>query len=241
MYALVPEFHSLDDGYARDLLGSACLDGVVVYRAVAPRAQAGSVDQRTGQLVFDVEIAAERGYPFLRPDAGEPEALGGVPAEVEISTEIYEQMVACGRQADQRLGTAPERLLNEIETGGWDRVGHDPRVAAAVDAWRACMAPVGVVDLPQDINEMPTPSVLGGLVRDPMAGDPDLPLSERERAVAVADATCRDDVGYAEVVHVVRAEAELEMIGRSIEAFDAVREEYRAYQAGLEQVIVELG
>lgn len=240
VYALVPEYSLPEDGYARDLLARECLAGVVDYRVTPPSHADRFTDARTGQPIFDVQVATESGYPFLRRD---PLAAEGqvISPDVEITDAIDEKMHACGEQADERLGQPPVRLLSEIAYAGWQRVETDGRVADAVERWHACMAPVGVVDLPEDIGDMPSPSVLGGAAANRFVPDTDVPLTEREREVAVADATCREEVQYPQTVHRVRAEAELEMIGRNLDAFDAVRSEYEDYQAGVEKVIAELG
>ena len=239
VYALVPQYRDPRDGYARDLLAARCLAGVVTYVAVPPGSADPFTDERTGQPLFTAEIAARWGYPALR--GSEAAVDTAVPDEVEITDEIHASMVECGKAADERLGAVPERFLADVETAGWDAVPADPEVQAALAAWRECMAPAGVVDLPADPHEMPSPSVVGRTGGEEVDAGAGVPLSDREREVAVTDADCRGSSGYEEAVLQARAEAELAAIGRDLERFDASRRDLEAYSAGIDAVITELG
>lgn len=235
VFALVPEFRDPDDGYARDLLAAQCLEGVVEYRVVPPGSGLGLFDTRTGQTSFDEQIAMQWGYPHLRtPSAVE----SAVPDEVEITPSMLAVMTQCGEQTDQRLGTVPERLLAAIETAGWDAVASDPEVQRVIEGWRTCMAPAGIIDLPDGPSDMPPQSVVGL-----SAGGADIttPLSDREREVAVFDARCRAEVGFDRAVLQARAHAELAAIGRDLEGFEASRDTYRDYTKRIDGVIAELG
>lgn len=244
VFALVPQYKDPKDGYARDLLAAKCLVGVVEYRVVAPGSQVGLIDERTGQLVFDEQVAAEWGYPQLRLPAS---ADSAVPDTVHVTPQMQEAMRACGQEADERLGKPPQRLLGGIEDSGWAAVPQDPGVLAAIEAWRTCMAPAGVIDLPDDPHEMPSASVVtqGSQATDTQgnvvgaAGS--VPLSDRERDVAVLDAQCRDLSGYNNAEFHARVQAELRAIGRDVDGFEASRAAYETYGEKLDEVITELG
>lgn len=242
VYALVPQHRDPADGYARTLLAQKCLEGVVEYVPSAPGSSTSFTDERTGQWVLDEPTAQALGYPSLRPYTP---AAGGVPDDVEITDSIHDAMVACGAKTDQRLGSPPQRLLNVIEAAGWDAVGASPEMEKVLARWRECMAPVGVPDLPADPTEMPPPSVLSVPVGEDGNGvdgwsGPATP-SDRERQVAVADAQCRAQARYYETQHAIRANAELDMIGKNLTEFEAARLAYVDYQQGLDAVIAELG
>lgn len=242
VFVLVPEFKDPSDGYARDLLARRCLAGVVDYAAVPPdQLQDPLWDQRTAQPRFDEQTAAQYGYG--RWDASSlPDTA--VPDSVVITEDMHSAMVACGQEADARLGNPPERLPLAIENAGWAAIEGDTNVGDAADAWHACMEPVGVIDLPESPAQMPPESVVpspsidaSGFLADP----PQTAVTQAERDVAVADARCRAESGYTEAVHQARSQAELEAIGRDIEGFEAVRAEYAEYQRGVDAVIAELG
>ena len=241
VYALVPQFHDPKDGYARDLLAAQCLTGVVEYRVVAPDEQTSLIDPRTGQLEFNEQVAAQYGYPQLHMPA---DADSAVPDGVTITPEIQSAMQACGQKADERLGTPPERLLNDIEDAGWQAVPVSSEVQDAITQWHACMEPAGVIDLPSQPSEMPPASIAaqsqvedadGNLVPSGAAA------SDREKEVAVLDAQCRSQAGYDTAVLHARAEAELAAIGKDVEGFEASRAAYEDYDKGLDEVISELG
>lgn len=242
-FALVPEYKDPKDGYARDLLASECLRDVVEYRAVEPGTGPSLIDERTGQLAFDEDIASQWGYPQLRLPTGTDSA---VPDGVEITPAIHDAMVQCGEQADERLGLPPERLLSTIESAGWDAAATSPEVEEAVGQWHACMAPAGVVDLPDRPDEMPPASVVspGSQAQDDqgnLVGVANSVPSAREREVAVLDAQCRTTAGYDAAVLRARADAELTVIGQDVDAFEAARTAYQEYEKKLDEVITELG
>jgi hypothetical protein len=240
VFAIVPEYKNPNDGYARDLLASKCLNGVVEYRAVKPGTVDQPIDDRTHQISFNEQIAAQFGYPQLRM----PQPVdSAVPENVTIDDAMMAKMRECGAQTDKRLGAVPERMLSGVEEAGWEAVAGSQQVRDAAEAWRTCMEPVGVVDLPVDPSQMPTPSVVSPQ-KDAQGNEADtasIPLSDREREVAVADARCRAQVDYDGAVLRARADAELVAIGRDVEGFDAGRRAYSEYEKKIDAVITELG
>ncbi|MBK5224483.1 MAG: hypothetical protein JJE52_16730 [Acidimicrobiia bacterium] len=243
VYELVPEHKDIRDDYARDLLAQRCLEGVVDYTPITPDVVSPFSDYRTGQRVFNEEIAAQWGYSATRVN---PLGHGPLPPGVTVTPAIDEAMRECGRETDERLGQPPQMLLGEIEAAGWDALSTSEELDAAAAAWRSCMAPAGVVDLPLRPSGTASPSVStpGAMVPDAqgnLQSDANVAPSEREIEVAVADARCREESGYTATELRVRAEAELEAIGRNLEAFDAVRDDYQQYARGIDDVIAELG
>ncbi len=246
VYALVPEYRDPLDGYARDLLARQCLQGVFDYPAVPPGSEPTLIDdERTGQRLFNEEIAQQWGYPQFRLPSSRNVAVGD---DVEITSAIddamvQDAMVQCGERTGRRLGSPPERVFADIESAGWESVPASAEVQEAIVGWRTCMAPAGVIDLPDEPGEMPPASVVSP-PEDAQGNETDtgiIPLSDREREVAVADARCRAEVGYDGAVLRARAEAELAAIGRDIEGFEAGRRAYEEYQKKIDEVITELG
>ncbi|MCL2423792.1 MAG: hypothetical protein FWD11_07890, partial [Micrococcales bacterium] len=163
---------------------------------------------------------------------------------VTITDSMLAKMVECGKEADARLGSPPERLLNDIEFAGWDAIEGDAGVQKAEQAWHACMEPVGLIDLPASPSQMPPASVIPPPVFDAdgfAADPPPTVVTQAERDVAVADARCRAESGYTDAVRKARARGELEAIGANIEGFEAARTAYTEYQKGVDAVIAELG
>lgn len=242
VFAIVAEYKDPRDGYARDLLAQRCLQGVVQYRPVRLGEQGGVLNERTGQPVFNEQIAAQWGYSALRLN---PPSDGALRNDLEITPELSAAMEACGREADKRLGRPPSRLLEAVETAGWEALPGSEELNGAAARWRDCMQPAGVIDLPTTPEEMPPASVLtpGSEVRsgDDLVATADIPPTAREINVAVLDARCREESNYSAVRFRVRANAELAAIGRSVEEFDAAMVEYVTYMQKVDQVIAELG
>lgn len=243
VFAIVAGYKDSRDGYARDLLAQRCLQGVVDYRPIRLGEQSSVFDERTGQPIFNEQIAARWGYSALRLN---PPSDGAVGDDVEITPALRAAMEACGKEADERLGRPPSRPLEAVETAGWEALSSSKELGDAAARWRECMQPAGVIDLPTTPEEMPSPSVLtpgseiGNGAGDLLAAE-DVPPSAREIDVATLDARCRVDSDYTATRLRVRANAELAAIGRNVEEFDAARQEYVAYMQEVGEVIAELG
>jgi hypothetical protein len=239
VFVLVPEFHDPSDGYARDLLARQCLAGVIEYQAVPPdQLQSPTEDKRTGQPRFDEQIAAQYGYHLA--DFSDTAVLD----PVTVTESVRSKMEACGRETDARLGNLPGGPLEGILDAGWDAIAGDATVRRAEQTWRACMEPVGLIDLPASPQEMPPASLLpppafdaNGIATD----SPSTVATQAERDIAVADARCRAESGYTDAVLQARSRGELEAIGADIEGFEAARAAYTEYQKGVDAVIAELG
>ena len=237
--AIIPQFRDPKDGYARDLLASRCLADTVPYLVSTPRDVVNGFDMRTGQMEFNAEIAADRGYSALRARTAPDTA---VPDSITITDPILAEMVECGSKADERLGRPPERLVNSIDSAGWNAVESSALVAEAAVQWKQCMQPVGVIDLPDTPLTMPSPSIeaLSGVAPGTDGGGTPAP-SPREREIAMADAACRESSGYDTAVFDAKRDGQLQAIGANLEEFEAARIEYIEYEKGIDEVIAELG
>lgn len=242
-YALVPEYMDPRDGYARDLLARRCLQGVVDYKPITLGISNDVADERTGQPLFNADIASRLGYSARRLQQRPDDA---VPDNADITPAIEKSMKSCGVQADKRLGKPPVALLGRIETAGWDALVTDPAMKKTNAEWKTCMQPAGIVDLPDKPDEMPSPSIAsaGSQTADENGNitySSSVPPSKREIEVAELDAQCRTKVDYDRVMLRERATAELKNIGRNLDQFEAVRVEYQRYGKGADKVIAELG
>lgn len=238
VFAIIPEYKDPMDGYARDLRAQECLKGVVAYTPVMPNLNNPLYDERTGQGKFDVDIAREWGYPYLHSLPGPDSA---VPDDVNITPEINEKMIQCGKETDKILGQPPFSLPRSIEQAGWDVAGWDPAaldptIADAQMKWKACMIPAGIIDLPEDPSEMPPASV----VQPPQDGIADVaapPATAREKDVAVLDAQCRESSGFDQAEFQARVNAELAAIGRDVDGFEAARKAYQEYDKRVQSLL----
>lgn len=77
-----------------------------------------------------------------------------------------------------------------------DDVSKLPAVRAAAQRWRKCMAPQGIADLPEEPQIAPSVATKFGLV-----DGGDSAVSAEEIKLAVADAKCREQSGYEQLVY----------------------------------------
>lgn len=243
-YAIVPEYEHPSDAYARDLLAAECLKDVVSYQVQKPE-ENEFLDGRTHQILFDEELARTWGYSAMRLNT-----TGGDGVEDSALTdEVHEKMVTCGEKANERLGDPPARPVSAVEDAGWIALDSSEEVAAAHAAWVKCMEPLGVVDLPDSPNGMPSRSVRSpGSLTELQTGrsedvelDRSTPPDEREIEVAVADARCREKTDVDGIEFRARVRGELEALADDVETFEAARIEYQEYQRRVDEVIAELG
>lgn len=241
VYALVPELNDPRDIYARNLLLKDCLKGVAEFTVYPPAADPATegTHPRTAQRNFNEAIAQQWGYQLPAPAN-----LGttGFPPGFEITPAIDEKILACGDKTASRLGRPPSQALAAIESAGWDALdANPPTVDSAAEAWVECMAPAGVVDLPDDPDKMPSPSVGAASSGQGMSAPGAVAPTAREREVAVLDAQCRETAGFDSAQLRVRAEAELAAIGRDVQGFESARQAYKDYDQKIDEVIRQLG
>src|SRR5690606_7720184 len=153
--------------------------------------------------------------------------------------EGYDEMTdgGCYTRSYAEISTLmwPTEFAAVIDAMGeiYAQVENDPRVVEAQRAWTLCMADAGYPDLTQLRDAQ---SFVDGLITRFLAENADridrtlaeseydairasvpaelAELQAAERAVAVADATCREDSGYTRVEHEVTLEYEQDLVDR---------------------------
>jgi len=199
------------------------------------RPKEGGADARNAKYVASLSIEAKNEYQF---------ALGGVlsvspPAEGE---EIDWHEAGCmGRltlviQAEEAQFAEVQDALGQAFSG----IELDPRVRDAVVSWASCMAGAGYPNLSavadaedlvaQTVDSFMTPAAArvepgpGETLFDAIkASAPDEldALQAQEIAVAVADATCREQVDYERIHREVENEYEQEFVDAHRDELDA--------------------
>lgn len=77
-----------------------------------------------------------------------------------------------------------------------------PKVRAAAQRWRKCMAPQGIADLPEEPQMAQSVATKFGLGQpDGYDTATDTNVSAEEIKLAVADAKCREQSGYEQLVY----------------------------------------
>ena len=91
-------------------------------------------------------------------------------------------------KASDKLGGGVAPYVNDVSKL--------PAVRAAAQRWRKCMAPQGIADLPEEPQIAPSVTTKFGLV-----DGGDSAVSAEEIKLAVADAKCREQSGYEQLVY----------------------------------------
>lgn len=235
VYGLIPSFDNNETLLAGHLIMRDCLEGTLEYN-IPDYTITNSLHSRDHQLELSVEIATEWGYPILRQP--QPDWVG-VRNRDSLSPEDAAEYERCGEVRAERLREPAPARLYEFAAAGWAAWENSEENEVVKQAWRECMEPQGLVDLPETPTEMPPFSMWGEPDENGNYVDIQLELTEHERAIAIADAQCRESVGYKEAEIRVRARGELEAIGKDIESFEATRAEYEEFQKALESVLAE--
>lgn len=234
VYALVPEFGNSPNDGAIDVFYADCLKDVADYK-VPPRSEKADLFSRDHQLMFNEEIAANWGYPALRLPEEEPP---GIPSD-DVTQEIETEYARCTEELGEKLSRPDGKFLEEVDSAGWNAEAESTELEDAKAAWRDCMAPLGIVDLPEEPHEMPPSSIRGQPNEGDAYVDMDLELTEEERTVAMEDAKCRTEVSLDLTERKARAEGELAAIGKNIEDFEAARVAYERYGEELQALLAE--
>jgi hypothetical protein len=184
--------------------------------------------------VLDLSTARRWGYGWdpAKPAATQPEGRRMTNAE-------YADLPACNAEANQRLmhGIDLKRdwLYATTRAAEVDKtVKRDPRLRAAWDEWSRCVTDQGFTRY-----------------RDPVAAytddawqrgsDGNTRQTQRERATAVADVTCKRRHHTAELWHSVKARKQAADIARHHDRYTAGLQALHAYRDNIAEVLRKFG
>jgi hypothetical protein len=107
-------------------------------------------------------------------------------------------------------------------------------------AWRECMAPKGVEDLPADPSLMPSDSLSQrfGLSNTPDAGQ-EVTVTATEKDLAVFDAQCRESSGYEEARYTAEWGRQVTLLEQNGPALNEVRDKIQKTDTAISEVIAE--
>lgn len=192
----------------------------------------------SGRSLLTPEIAARWGYHH------EPI----YPAEVATQLrKLNSRQLSSSEQAtlDGCVGTARATLPRPTTTQlgtvlanqALTDAATEPTVTKAAAAWRSCMAPQGISDLPQapdgTSGGMPSPSQ-GSTFR---LEDPTSTASAAEIAAAVADARCRATSGYADALYAAEWAAQSKALAKNADALVRERDALETHRKAARAVI----
>ncbi|GIG20838.1 hypothetical protein Cch01nite_15620 [Cellulomonas chitinilytica] len=202
------------------------------------------VDSQTrnssSRILFDGPRAARWGYrdePIVDPDV-----LQAAHAQLDaIADAAPADFESCDDSAADAMGPPPQSTLDvaAVGVGAYAAAKQDPAVLAAVDTWKKCMAPQGVVDLPDDPYAMPSDSL-----RTRFGWSSDARPSQAgadEIAVATADAACRESSGFTQVRYDAEWDRQLAQVEDNLAALERAKEAWDDYEARLDGLIAANG
>lgn len=199
--------------------------------------------------LFDVNLAEEFGYgnsrELARTDAEESRWRAIDAANKEVGQTATAAVDACFGTTGKKLGTTgetdPYSLAEQLAGNAYDDAVRAETVVAAERKWRSCMAPVGVADLPDSPNLMPSESISG--LRPgtdaPSAIGSETAIPARERQVAVADAKCRVSSDYTKAAYLAEWDAQVDALRQHADDLTRYRRQADAEQKRAEQIIAE--
>ncbi|MFJ6834309.1 hypothetical protein [Streptomyces sp. NPDC091209] len=184
--------------------------------------------------VLDLAIARRWGYGW---DPAKSLALR--PKGRRMTNAEYADLPACNAEASRRLmrGIDLKRdwlyaSTRAIEVD--DAAKRDPRLRAAWDTWSRCVAEQGFTHYPDPVAAYTDTAWQRG-------SDGNTRHTQRERATAVADVTCKRRHHTAELWHTVRAHQQALDINRHRDRYAAGLRALRAYRTTIAEVLQKLG
>ncbi len=197
--------NDLNQAYAQDLLYSQCMSKAG-YNVPAYNIADYMPPNRNAALrkLFNLDLAERYGYHNgPTKNGGQPPKLNlTAPAEIAADS-------ACSKSSQQGTSENSDltNFVQNLEGDAEDNALGDSKVKAAAAAWRTCMLPQGIPDLPDSPEDMPTQSQRQrfGMNGPTNPGPGQLPsqgsASPQEIKQAVFDANCRDSTGYSKTYY----------------------------------------
>lgn len=237
------EYFGLDfavSDYAERLLVRDCMEpkGFTYPVGAAQRVDAPPHPTRSASYrkLFNEEIAATYGYggpAVAQPTASlDPEEMGAL--ESDAGQGAFRE---CLEKTREELPLPPDRGLAEsLAVAGYNAAINREEVVDAAERWRKCMEPLGITDLPDTPEGMPSQSLRaewGEAPDDPQGRE----LTVDEVRIATHDATCRSSSRFSELLYQAEWNIQLEMLTdneAALERLASANEEH----AGLVEVVI---
>ena len=184
--------------------------------------------------VLDLATARRWGYGW-----DPAKALALRPKGRRMTNAEYADLPACSAEANRRLLRGidltrdwPYASTRAIEVD--KAVKHDPRLRAAWDVWSRCVAEQGFTRYPDPVAAYTDTAWQRN-------SDGNTRHTQRERATAVADVTCKRRHHTAELWHAVRAQKQAADVARHRDRYAAGLHALRTYRANIAGVLQKLG
>lgn len=193
-----------------------------------------------GRHLFTLELASNYGYqgpPSPEKTLGEWLAYG--PKITALGEEGHDAFVDCRRESSEKqlpMITGTANRAAALAQPAWEGALESGEVRDATSAWRECMLPLGVADLPERPLEMPPSSLraLGDHTNDPTVA-PD--VSPREIEVAVADFECRESSGYRDALYQAEWDRQVDILRDNMDALVRSKQVLSDHAAAINEIL----
>ena len=234
---------SVASDYAEVLLNAKCMTAAGYDWQVPWRDLKGdngpswnSVDRR----LFNVSLASKYGYHDGPPERSSTNPEWEAFAHKKISPAEDAALTRCIEHDRKRLPTldgATANLAMGYIGAAIDNAIQDGGVLTAMKKWKACMTPVGIVDLPDSPLRMPTESIRTRFGIDLSESASTGTASAEEITIAVADAACQDSSGFSKAFYNAEWDASVVLYKENADALAVAREAIEQHDAAVEAII----
>lgn len=186
-----------------------------------------------GRLLFNEKIAAKYGYSVPREDSIQPRL---------DRWKKQDQQPQAWKQAQEKCSqeAVKEPLAQQIEHDGGissSSAQHsEPEgLKEAAQRWRKCMEPLGITDLAEHPDGIPSKSLydkFNGVSGEVQYKDPFVhPVTAYELKVATQDAKCRTESGYTKLQYEAEWSASYVYVQKHLSELTALRQKSQKIQA----------
>lgn len=238
---MVNTVQSQRESYATALLTQECLDEQGFVNQVPAMSFVDDPDDLGIRDVFTPEAVAVTGYHSA-----------GVLREQDPAWSAYTRRAMSDAEAtavdgcvrgllDDGFVRYENQVLNfasGLAQSAYSGSLQDPDVKATATAWRECMAPKGIEDLPADPSGMPSESLSArfGLAATPDAGQT-ITVTQEEIELAVFDAQCRQSSGYEQARYDAEWSRQVTLLSENLTALEDVKSQIADIDRSLSEVI----
>lgn len=193
-----------------------------------------------GRKLFTPGLAAKWGYREAHgPDYFPNYAAHMAENSRELGPEEQEADDACMSRVRTRLPDigSTANVISGLAFQANRAASNRPQVLAAIGLWRECMTPVGISDLPDTPEDMPTPSMADefGMANDDVIAEPT--ITNREREIAVKDADCRVSSGFAKAAYEAEWDAQAAILAKNADAISRTGDHIAKHNALVQRIL----
>lgn len=228
--------------HARQVLVSVCMAELSLSYPVIPfdhRAPGPVTANEYGRRLFSVELASVFGYHNAPTGRFDRSAVDTWQSQAESVAHLFpEEMQRCTQQASSQLGLKSSDLAARLSFSV--DVTTDERVVDATERWRECMVAfddsVTLTEFPGDMPSADDAELFG--LYDFVQTD-SVSISEQERRLALADATCRHDSGFDQAWYEAEWESQVALMEENSDSLEGEREYAEQDRARILEVLAE--